>query len=226
MDDEDFDELGDAAYPTGHGAQFDEAEETSLAGLEAASDFVWDDETDDPTDEESLADRSRDAVESPADVLHPPGSSPSFRPIPERDEPPLAWLAVLGLILVTVLLLFWQVFGPTGGPAEVPPIGAEITPTTQHAAPDAQPGAMGAASQPDSPAATPMGRQGQLTVRTDTRAKIYVDGRDVGWAPVVGLSITSGPHNIEAIAVNTGTKKSASTQIEPDQDRVVRIDFR
>jgi hypothetical protein len=143
----------------------------------------------------------------------PPRSSPAFRPIPDKSDPPM--VPILGLLVAMVLLAVFSV--SECGTQAPPPMGTVDNPVKAQ-----PPTRLLKASTTGSVAATGVG---YLTVETNEQATIYVDTVKQGTSPVEGIELAPGNHKIRAVTIETGRRQVVTAHVVAGETRRVVLEF-
>jgi hypothetical protein len=148
------------------------------------------------------------------------GESRSFRPIPEKEDPPILPLLVI-LALIAVLTVLFLVI-PDGNEEPTTQTVVEPAPVV---APPIQPTAPAPRTEARGQVGEVVGNMGYLSIDSDKPANIYVDDRKVGVTPVVRTEVTPGGHRVLAVEVETGKRKALTASVKRGEERRVQFGF-
>ncbi len=159
-----------------------------------------------------------DSVSLPPPQLkpEPPRSSPAFRPIPDKKDPPL--VPILGLLVFMVVFAAVLAVAKCGDPA--PPEGTVDNPIKAR---PAVPTPVETARP--APSKQAQSSVGFLTVETNEKAIIYVDNVKQGRSPVHNIELPPGNHKIRALTLETGHRQVVTAHVVAGETRRVVLEF-
>jgi len=183
----------------------------------APGQVAWDDE-DMGFFDEAAPTQVRVPATPPSLKVDPTGESRSFRPIPEKEDPPILPLLVILALIAVLTILFWVVPDREADPEPVSQPAPVVAPPIQSTAPAPRTESRGQVGEV-------VGKMGYLSIDSDKPANIYVDDRKVGVTPVVKTEVTPGGHRVLAVEVETGKRKAVTASVQRGEERRVQFLF-